>query len=506
MTVVLRMEEIRKVFPGVVALDGVNIALKKGQVLGLMGENGAGKSTLMKVLSGTYHPDGGRIYIDGRVVEIESVNDAKKLGISIIYQELSLSANMTVAENIYSMIEPLKYGLIDDDELNRKTKEYLESMNIDIKPTTLVQDLSLANQQMVEIAKGIVNNPKILIMDEPTSALSSKETEALMQIIRKLKENGCAIIYISHRIEEIFEITDEISVLRDGKYIGTLKTREAEVDELISMMVGREMEEIYPPKEYEYRTENVLLSVENYTKESFYEDISFTLHEGEILGIYGLMGSGRTEIAQGIFGILPKDKGNLTIKGKPVKINTTHQAIKNKIAFVTENRKDEGLVLTASVEENITLANLDHILGKLKLIDAAKEKDIADKYVDSLRIKTPSVFQTVNNLSGGNQQKVVLSKWFEINPDILILDEPTRGIDVGAKFEIYSLINELAKSGVGILLISSELPEVLNMADRILVVKDHRIIKVINTNETNQEEIMGYITKVEAKEMEEKHE
>ncbi len=505
MVEVLRMEEIRKVFPGVIALDNVNIELEAGQVLGLMGENGAGKSTLMKVLSGTYHPDGGRIFVNGKQVDIHNVNDAKELGISIIYQELSLSPNMTVAENIFSMNEPLKYGLIDDNELNRSAKKYLESLNIYIPPTALVQDLSLANQQMVEIAKGIVQNPQILIMDEPTSALSSKETENLMNIIKDLKGKGCAIIYISHRIEEIFEITDKISVLRDGRYIGTLETKKAEVDELISMMVGREMEEVYPLKEYKYKTNNILLEVRNYTKEHYYKDISFTLHEGEILGLYGLMGSGRTEIAQGIFGILPKDKGSMGIRGKSVEITAPYHAIKNKIAFVTENRKDEGLVLGASVKENITITNLDHILGKLPLLDFGKEKEVATKYVNNLRIKTPSIFQTVNNLSGGNQQKVVLSKWFEIKPDILILDEPTRGIDVGAKFEIYSLIHELAKSGVGILLISSELPEVMNMTDRILIVKDQEIIEVVDTETTNQEEVMGYITKMEGKEREGYH-
>lgn len=506
MSEVLKMKNIRKEFPGVVALDRVDIELNSGEVLGLMGENGAGKSTLMKILAGTYRPDGGDIFVDGEKVNINNVNDAKELGISIIYQELSLSPNMTVAENIFSMIEPLKYGMIDDNEMNRKTKDHLESLNIHISPESLVQDLSLANQQMIEIAKAIIVNPKILIMDEPTSALSSKETETLMKIIYKLKETGCAIIYISHRIEEIFQITDKITVLRDGEYIDTIQTSNADVDILISMMVGREMEEVYPVKNFSSESNQILLEVKNYSKKNYYHDISFTLKEGEILGIYGLMGSGRTEIAQGLFGILPKETGELKIRGEDVQIKTTSDAIKNKIAFVTENRKDEGLVLTSSVVENITIANLDSMLGKLHLLDEDREKSISQRHVENLRIKTPSVYQTVNNLSGGNQQKVVLSKWFEINPDILILDEPTRGIDVGAKFEIYSLIFDLAKKGVGIIFISSELPEVLNMADRVLIIKNKEIIKELYTKETNQEEIMGYITKVEGKRVDKDHE
>ncbi|MBS4174196.1 sugar ABC transporter ATP-binding protein [Bacillus sp. FJAT-49736] len=494
MTTILEMNGIRKEFPGVVALDGVNISVEAGQVLALLGENGAGKSTLMKILSGSYQPNGGQISIYGKKVEIKNVVHAKDLGISIIYQELSLSPNMTVAENIFALNEPVKFGLIDDKEMNRKTKELFEELGISISPTTVVKDLSISSQQMVEIAKAISSDPKIIIMDEPTSALSSKETEILFTIIRKLKSKGCAIIYISHRMDEIFEITDVVSVLRDGKYIGTVKTQETTSDELITMMVGRNMEEIYPHKDFPYVSDETLFEVKGYHRDGDYHNISFSLRPGEILGFYGLMGSGRTEIAQGIFGMLKKERGEMFIKGKQVKVNSPIDAIEKKIAFVTEDRKHEGLVLTASVYENMTLANLEKVLNKFKLINHNKEISITNKHVNNLKIKTPSIYQTVNKLSGGNQQKIVLSKWFEIEPEILILDEPTRGIDVGAKFEIYKLMIELAQKGVGIIIISSELPEVLNTSDRLLVVRDHEIVAELNSKETSQEEIMNYIT------------
>ncbi len=494
MSTILKMNGIRKVFPGVVALDNVDMTLEGGRVHGLLGENGAGKSTLMKILSGAYQPDGGTIELYGEKVSIDNVLDAKDLGISIIYQELSLSKNMTVAENIYALNEPTKYGMVDDDKLNEQTKVILDSLSIDIKPDVLVGELSIANQQMVEIAKALSSDPKIVIMDEPTSALSSKETELLFSIIRKLKDEGKSVIFISHRMEEIFEITDVVSVLRDGQYIGTVETEKTDVDELINMMVGRKMEEFFPEKSFKYTEDRDLLKVVNYNKKGYFHDISLNLKPGEILGIYGLMGSGRTEIIQGIFGILNKESGEMYIDDKKVEVKSPKDAINNGIAYVTENRKDEGLVLTAGVHENMTIANLGRILGKNKLIDDRKEKKLAKGYIDSLGIKTPSVYQIVNKLSGGNQQKVVLSKWFEIDPEILILDEPTRGIDVGAKFQIYKLMLELAEKGVGIIMISSELPEVINMSDRLLIVRGNTIIQELESSKTDQEEIMKYIT------------
>lgn len=499
MGTILEMKEIKKVFPGVVALDGVNISLDQGKVLALLGENGAGKSTLMKILSGSYVPDGGHIELFGQKVNIRNVVHARELGISIIYQELSLSPNMTVAENIWALYEPVKFGLINDAEMNRKTKELLDELDIHISPSALVRDLSISNQQMVEIAKAVSSNPKIIIMDEPTSALSSKETRTLFNIITRLKSQGNSVIYISHRMEEIFEITDTVSVLRDGKYIGTVKTKDTSPDDLITMMVGRNMDEVYPPKDFKRTSDEILLEIRDYHRKGSYHNISFSLRPGEILGLYGLMGSGRTEIVQGIFGMLKKERGDLFLHGKKVKVNTPLQAIEKRIAFVTEDRKHEGLVLTSSVYENITLANLDKVLNKLRLIKHDKEVNISNRHVDALKIKTPSIYQTVNKLSGGNQQKIVLSKWFEIEPEILILDEPTRGIDVGAKFEIYKLMIELASKGVGIILISSELPEILHMSDRLLVIKDHEVTVELDPKQTTQEEIMSYITKTKSK-------
>ncbi|MGM7719743.1 sugar ABC transporter ATP-binding protein [Metabacillus sp. Hm71] len=494
MTTILEMNGIKKVFPGVIALNGVNLKLEEGKVLALLGENGAGKSTLMKILSGSYKPDGGEIFLFGKKIEIKDVVHAKELGVSIIYQELSLSNNMTVAENIFALQEPTRLGLIDDRELNKRAKELLDDLELDIPPTKLVNELSISNQQMVEIAKSLSTNPKIIIMDEPTSALSSKETKKLFKIIRKLQSKGTSIIYISHRMEELFEITNNVSILRDGVYIGTVETKQTSSEELIKMMVGREMENVYPEKNFHFIRDEKLLEIKDYNKKNYFENINFFVRPGEIVGLYGLMGSGRTEIVQGIFGMLKRDSGELFLHGRKVKIDNPFTAIQNKIAFVTEDRKNEGLVLTASVYENTTFANLGKYLNAFKLIDHQKEVKKTKEHVNNLKIKTPSIYQMVNKLSGGNQQKIVLSKWFEIDPDILILDEPTRGIDVGAKYEIYKLMIELAQKGVGIIMISSDLPEVLNVSDRLLVVKERKIVTELDPKMTSQEEIMSYIT------------
>ncbi|RYD03564.1 hypothetical protein N752_19345 [Desulforamulus aquiferis] len=337
--------------------------------------------------------------------------------------------------------------------------------------------------------------PQIIIMDEPTSALSSKETETLFKIIRKFKDEGTSIIYISHRMEEIFAITDLVSVLRDGQYIGTVETGHTSVEELIKMMVGRDMDKVYPHKDFKYIRDEKLLELKAYTKKKYYHDINLFVRPGEILGLYGLMGSGRTEIVKGIFGILKKDSGEMYMHGKKVSINDPFDAIENNIAFVTEDRKNEGLVLTASVYENVSMANISKFLNRFRLINEKQEVATTEKHIKDLKIKTPGVYQTVNKLSGGNQQKVVLSKWFEIEPELLILDEPTRGIDVGAKYEIYKLMIELAQRGVGIIMISSELPEILNVSDRLLVINEQRIIAELDPKETSQEEIMTYITR-----------
>ncbi|QGG46233.1 sugar ABC transporter ATP-binding protein [Heliorestis convoluta] len=490
---ILSMKGIKKIFPGVVALSGVNLELEKGQVLGLLGENGAGKSTLMKILAGSYKPDGGEIYLAEQKVEIQDVNHAKELGISIIYQELSLCPNLTVAENIYAFQEPTRFGLIDDQKMIAMTQNLFKELDIDISPTAMVKDLSISNQQMVEIAKALSTNPKIIIMDEPTSALSSKETEKLFTIIQKYKNEGASMIYITHRMEEIFAITDSISVLRDGQYIGTVATEKTTSEELIKMMVGREMNQVYPNKDFHYVKDEKLLEIKNYRKEKYFYDVSFFVRPGEIVGLYGLMGSGRTEIAKGIFGIIKKESGHMYMKGKEIKVKDPFQAIEHNIAFVTEDRKNEGLVLSAGVYENVTMANLGRFLNKFRMIDKEKEVEVTSQHIKDLRIKTPTFYQTVNKLSGGNQQKIVLAKWFEIDPEVLILDEPTRGIDVGAKYEIYKLMIELARKGVGIIIISSDLPEILNVSDRLLVINEKRIIAELDPKQTTQEEIMTHI-------------
>ena len=494
MKTILEMKNIKKVFPGVVALEGVNLKIEEGKVLALLGENGAGKSTLIKILSGLYKPDGGQIFMDDKEIEIKDVNHANSFGISTIYQELSLCPNLSVAANIFALDEPTRFGIIDDREMEKRTKTLLNELGIDITPDVLIKDLSISNQQMIEIAKGLSKNPRIIIMDEPTSALSNKETEILFKIIRKLKSEGKSIIYISHRMEELYEIADDVTVLRDGKYIGTVKISETASDELVKMMVGREMDKFYPHKDFKYLKDERLLVIENYNKENFYNDINLYLRPGEILGLYGLMGSGRTEIGQGIFGILKKDSGEMYIHGKKVKVENPLDAIEHRIAFVTEDRKNEGLVLSGTVQENITMANIGKLLNRFRFIDSRKETRITEKHVDNLRIKTPSVHQIVNKLSGGNQQKIVLSKWFEIEPEILILDEPTRGIDVGAKFEIYKLMIQLAEKGVGIIMISSDLPEILNVSDRLLVIDRNQIVAELDPKDTTQEKIMTYIT------------
>lgn len=498
MSNVLEMKNIRKEFPGVIALDDVSLTLEKGEILALLGENGAGKSTLMKVLSGTYQPDLGQISIRGDISIINSPIHADELGIAIIHQELSVVPNMTVAENIFALKEPTRFGIIDDKEMNRKAAELLKQLNMNINPSVLVGSLSVSQQQMVEIAKSLSTNPDILIMDEPTSALSNNETRNLLEITQKLAKSGISIIYISHKLEEIFTISDRITVIRDGKAVGDLITKDSNADELVSLMVGREMNNVYPVKPFRYAEDSKLLEVVNYTKKDWYHDINLFVRPGEILGLYGLMGSGRSEIAQGIFGIEKKDSGKLLISGVEVKINNSTDAIKNKIAFVTEDRKQQGLVLSGDIKENISMASIKNILNKFNLIDTKEEVEKAEKYIESLRIKTPSYDQYTNNLSGGNQQKVVLAKWFEIEPKILILDEPTRGIDVGSKYEIYELIIELARSGLAVILISSDLPEVLNMSDRMHVIRDKTIIAELNPKTTKQEEVMSIITKEES--------
>ncbi len=490
---ILELKNIKKVFGSVTALSGVNLQVKKGQVHTLLGENGAGKSTLMKIISGVHQPDEGEIVFKGERIKLVNPKDAQQRGISIIYQELSLCANLSIAENIFANREPMKGLFIDDRELNKAAQDLLEQIELDLPPSTLVKDLSISQKQMVEIAKALSFRSEVIIMDEPTSALSSRETEVLFGIIEKLKANGVAIIYISHRMDELLRISDEITVMRDGSYIGTVKKGETDINGLIRMMVGRELKDIYPKRDYAISSE-VLLEVSGYTKPGLFEDIDLHVKKGEIVGMFGLMGAGRSDVAKAIFGITPPDSGTMAIKGETVSIRRPQDAIARKIAFITESRREQGLVISDTVKRNITMISIDKLLSRLGLINDKKETAIAEEAVVALNVKTSSIDTTINHLSGGNQQKVVLAKWLETQPEILILDEPTRGIDIGSKNEIYRLMRKLASEGVGIIMISSELSEVLFMSDRMLIMRDKRIVTELDPTATTQDEVMLYAT------------
>ncbi|SHF28068.1 monosaccharide ABC transporter ATP-binding protein, CUT2 family [Seinonella peptonophila] len=490
---ILEMRNISKRFGKVVVLSNVNLKVKKGQVHTLLGENGAGKSTLMKILSGVHQPEEGEIFLKGQKVKLESPKAAQDYGISTIYQELSLCNNLSIAENIFANREPVKYWFIQDREMNRSARQILKKLEIELPPSTPVKNLSISQRQMIEIAKALSLRSEIIIMDEPTSALSSRETEVLFRLIEQLKAEGVAIIYISHRMDELFRISDEITVLRDGEFIDTVKTKETDVNQLVQMMVGRELKDIYPKRNYSIGTEQ-LLEVNGLTRKGLFEDISFSVKKGEIVGLFGLVGAGRSDLANAIFGINKAEKGTIKIRGQEVQIAKPQDAIKNKIAFITENRREQGLVISQTVKRNVTMVNLDQLLSKGRLIKEKKENSIAREAISNLKIKTSSIEQKVNNLSGGNQQKIVLAKWLETKPEILILDEPTRGVDIGAKHEIYNIMRELASNGVGIVMISSELSEVLFMSDRMLIMTDKKIVKELSPSSTSQDEVMLYAT------------
>nr|WP_066627061.1 sugar ABC transporter ATP-binding protein [Clostridium magnum] len=486
------MKNVNKQFPGVYVLKDVNFELEKGEVHALLGENGAGKSTLMKVLGGIYSIDKGEIYIDGQRVEVKSVKDAQDLGISIIHQELVLVPYMTVAENIYLGRELVgASGLVDKKAMIREAQKLLDSFELKIKASSLVVGLTVAQQQMVEIIKAISFNAKILVMDEPTSSLTDKEVEFLFSTIVSLKRKGVGIVYISHRMSELSQISDRITVMRDGEYIGTKVTKSTTKDELISMMVGRELTNYYT-RTYNEPGETIL-EVKNLTREGILKDVSFKIKKGEILGMAGLMGAGRSEVMRAIFGLDPIDSGEIFIEGKKVDIKDPNDAMRYGIALVPENRKEEGLFLIQSVKFNATLKVLDKFMKFIK-VDKKVENDIVNKYVKEMSIKTPSTEQLVGNLSGGNQQKVVIARWLATNPKVLILDEPTRGVDVAAKAEIYLIMNELVNSGVSIIMISSELPEIINMSDRVLVMCNGSISGNLVRGELTQEKIMHYAT------------
>ena len=490
--VVVSMKNIQKRFPGVHALDDAQIELKKGEVHGLVGENGAGKSTLMKVLTGIYEKDSGTVIVKGREVSYKTPADALEDGISMIHQELNLMPHLTVADNIFIGREPKKGLVLDKKKTLQMTKELLQSLHLDIEPDVTVGQLTVAKQQMIEIAKAISLNADILIMDEPTAALTNSEIDELFKFVSDLKKKGVGIVYISHRMEELKIITDDITVMRDGQYVDTVRTKDTEMDQIISMMVGRTIYE--EPKTHSMVPKDAptVLRVEHLSSPAV-RDVSFELKRGEILGFAGLMGAGRTETARLIFGADPKTGGKIFVNGREVWIESPQDAVENGIGYLSEDRKAFGLAIGLSVADNTVMAKLDDFVSG-GVVNEAKIAAVTKEYVEKLDLKTPSIRQLVRNLSGGNQQKVVIAKWLVRDCDILIFDEPTRGIDVGAKSEIYKLMNRLAGEGKSIIMISSEMPELLRMSDRVRVMCEGKITGEIDISEATQEGIMQYAT------------
>ncbi len=488
------MEGIDRSFPGVRALDRCRFELRAGEVHALVGENGAGKSTLMKVLAGVSPPDAGRIQVKGREVDIASPRAAQALGISMIHQELNLMPHLTVAQNIFIGHEPRRRVrfLLDEGAINDRARSLLDRLHLRIDPRTRVSDLTVAKQQMVEIAKALSLSSDVLIMDEPTAALADAEIEDLFRIIRQLCEKGVGVVHISHRLEELPRISDRITVMRDGRTLDTFATRDATIDQIIRLMVGRTIYEC-APEIPDLPDHEVVLEVRNLSRGRALRDVSFSLRRGEILGFAGLVGAGRTEVARAIFGADPIDSGEIHVRGRPVRIRSPRDAVRHGIAYLSEDRKRFGLALGMDVETNIVLATFRRFVRRLGWVNTVKSRATARKYVDALHIRTPSLQQKAAKLSGGNQQKVVIGKWLTADTEILIFDEPTRGIDVGAKSEIYRLLNDLARQGKSIIMISSELPEVLRMSHRIIVMCEGRVTRELSGG-ADQEAVMKYAT------------
>lgn len=485
----LHMQNISKAFPGVQALKDVSFEVAKGEIHALVGENGAGKTTLMNILTGALPFDFGEILIDGEAVEIKSPASAQALGISMIHQELSLIPYLTVGQNIYLGREPRAKipGFIDWNSLYEGSQVLLKRLKVDVDPRTDVKELSIAQQQMIEVAKALSLNAELIVMDEPTSSLTDRETEVLFDIMRSFKDQGISLIFISHRLEEVFEIADRVTVLRDGQKIDTCLISELNEEKVVEMMVGRELGEMYPKDELE--RQQVVLEVENLSEGRELRGASLKLHGGEILGIAGLAGAGRTALAEALFGIRPIVGGAIKVNGKSVTIKSPQEAIRLGIGLVPEDRKLQGLFLNMTVRENIIISTLGKI-SEWIVINFNRADKLASEYVNKLDIRTPNIRQLVRNLSGGNQQKVVIARWLTLNPRVLILDEPTRGIDVGAKAEIHALMNQLAGQGVGVMMISSDLPEVLGISDRVLVMREGRIVREFTRRKATQDSIM----------------
>lgn len=489
----IEMKGIDKSFGQNQVLKDAGFVLAPGEVHALMGENGAGKSTLMKILTGVYTRDGGTVTVDGKEVLFKNPQEAERAGIVFIHQELNVLFDLTVEENLFLGREIRnRLGMCNQKAMRKKAEATLEKLGVQIPVDRVMSELSVGQQQMIEICKALMVDARVIIMDEPTAALTQSETAVLFEVIQSLRKKGVSIVYISHRMEEIFELCDRITVLRDGSYIGTKNIPETNMNEIVKMMIGREIGERYPKREVTIGRE--MLRVEGLTKKGVFQDVNFSVHAGEVLGVSGLMGAGRTEIMQAIFGNLSWDQGNIYIDGRKATIKNPLHAMEQGIGFITEDRKTEGLMLEESIKNNISLANLGRISGKAGVINRAAEDELVGKAIEELRIKCFGPFHECNNLSGGNQQKVVFAKWIYTNPRILILDEPTRGVDIGAKKEIYSIINELAAKGVAIIMVSSELPEILGMSDRIMVVREGLIRGIIAQEEANQEKVMTLAT------------
>ena len=493
MEAVLKMQNISKSFPGVKALDDVHLNVYAGEVMALLGENGAGKSTLMKILSGVYKKDAGSIIYKGQEIEVSSPAESTRMGIAIIHQELNLIDHMKVYENVYLGREITNsLGILNKSEMIKNTKRVLDKLNIDIDPNDKVGSLSIAQQQMVEIAKALLVDANIIILDEPTDTLTDKEADILFSIVNELKEQKIGIVFISHKLDEIFKICDRVTVLRDGKFIDERLVSEIDEDLIIKMMVGRDLEEQYPHVDVEGKE---MLRLEN-LKNKYIDDVSFTINSGEIVGISGLVGAGRTELAKTIYGAYKLDSGSIYLDGEALNIKSPKDALDKGIVYVSEDRKGESLIISMGVTENITLSALGKFIKKIA-ISNSKEKKAAEDYVERIRIKTPNLKQKVKNLSGGNQQKVAIAKSLLTEPKLLILDEPTRGIDVGARREIYEILNDIKKENKAIMIISSDMQEVLGVCDRIIVMNDGRKKAELTREEASQEKIMSYIMKEE---------
>ncbi|MDO4678949.1 MAG: sugar ABC transporter ATP-binding protein [Eubacteriales bacterium] len=495
--VIVSMNNISKSFPGVKALDHVKFELRSGEVMALLGENGAGKSTLMKILSGVYTRDEGTMEIFGKQYSDLTPKQAQEVGVAIIHQELNMCRHLTVAENMFLGREVKGTLALNNAKMQKEARRVLDDLNIDIDPNQMVGDLPVSKQQMVEIAKALSINAKILIMDEPTSSLTSKEIEDLFRIIRKLKAEGRGIVYISHRLEELSHIVDRVTIMRDGQYITTANFTDMTMDQIITNMVGREIKEKFP--RVECPKGKKVFEVKNLNAGRMVRDINFSVYEGEIVGFAGLMGAGRTETTRAIFGVDPKDSGEIFVDGKQVEIKCPMDAIRNGVVLAPEDRKKDGLCTKLSIRQNLALPNLDLVCNKLGVINSKKEEELCEKAVSDLLIKTPNVEVDSGNLSGGNQQKVVVGKWLARDSRVVIFDEPTRGIDVGAKVEIYNLMNELKKQGIAVMFVSSEMPEVMGIADRIIVMCDGRITGEVMAKEATQNQILTMATAFENK-------